>query len=51
MAFDFYATPFSPQYAILVDQEGAPVNAHVFLAVELFQLDHVKEGTQGLALV
>ena len=36
---------------ILIDQEGAAVDAHVLLAVEFFQLDHVKEVAEGFVLV
>ncbi len=46
-----HAAPFLTQYAILVDQERAAIHAHVFLAVELFQLDHVEQLTDGFVLV
>ena len=51
MARHFHAAPLLAQHALFVDQEGAAVNAEVFLAVELFQLDHVEQLAQGLVLV
>ena len=41
-------TPFVAQHAVLVDEEGAAINAEVLLAVEFFQLDHVKQLAQSL---
>src|SRR5690606_36738304 len=51
MARHLHAAPFAAQHAVLVDQEGAAVHAHVFPAVELLQLDHVEQLAQLLLLV
>ncbi len=46
-----HAAPLLAQYAVPVDQEGAAVDAHVFLAVELLQLDHVEQLADRFILV
>ena len=47
----FNASPFLAKNPVFVDQEGAAVNAHVFLAVELFQLDDIELLAEGFVLV
>ena len=46
-----YAAPLLAQHAFRVDEEGAAVDAQVFLAVELLQLDHVEQLTERFVLV
>ena len=51
VARHFHTTPFLTQHAFLVDQEGAAINAKVFLAVQLLELDHVEQLADRLVLV
>jgi hypothetical protein len=45
------APPLCSQNTFLIDQEGASVDAHVFLAVPLFEFDDIKELAQCFVLV
>src|SRR5690606_28366853 len=51
MAGHFDLAPLLRQLAVLVDQEGAALNAHEFLAVHFLKLDHVEQLAQGAILV
>uniref|UniRef100_A0A1I8AEP5 AI-2E family transporter n=1 Tax=Steinernema glaseri TaxID=37863 RepID=A0A1I8AEP5_9BILA len=46
-----HAAPFLAQHTLAVDQERAAVHPHVFLAVQLLELDHVEQLAQGFVLV
>ena len=51
MPWHLHPAPFLPQHAVSVDEEGASVYAEIFLAVELFQLDHVEQLAKPFVLV
>src|SRR5690606_21267758 len=51
MAGHFHLAPLLHQLAVLVDEEGAALNAHELLAVHFLQLDHVELLAQGAVLV
>ena len=51
MPLDLHASPFLTQNALGVNQKGAALDAHVFTAIVLFQLDHVELLAQGFVLV
>lgn len=43
MTFHFYFAPFLTQNALLIDEEGAALDAEIFFAVELLKLNNTKE--------
>ena len=47
----FHTSPFLAKNPVFVDQEGASVNAHIFFAIELFQLDDIELLAEGFVLV
>jgi len=51
VAWYFHASPLPAKDPVLVDQEGAAVNAHIFLAIELLQLDDIELLAEGFVLV
>ena len=51
MARNFNAAPLLGKLAILVDQEGATLDAQVLFAVHFLEFDHIKQLTNGFVFV
>jgi putative permease len=51
MAVDLDLAPSLDQFALDIKQKGTAFDAHVFLAVEFLQLNHIEQATQGFVRV
>lgn len=51
MPGNLHPSPLLAKHAVAIDQERTPIDAHIFLAVELLQLDDIEQLAEQFILV